>query len=178
MAFESDPTPNQDRDRDQDQNQNRGRRPDARPLTFGERLILAEEHRRAPREASPPHRADVLVIERTDFTTTSAFHIQEPGRELPVEGPGTVVNMAVIADSDQFDVFLAIDGETTLSDPFTTLQTRSSELERIGAYERDDGDYVWTASDYDFQDAVDVVITPQESITFRLQRAELELDTA
>lgn len=152
------------------------------PLSFGERLVLAEEHRRDHDQppastAEPPSRpqSETVVMQREETTTNGSFHISEPGQSLPVAGPGTLVSAVVIAETDQFDVFVELDDQTVASAPAATLRTRSAELERIAVYERENGDTVVTVSDYQFQQHVDVVITPQESITFPLQRAEVDV---
>lgn len=149
---------------------------DGTGLTFGQRLILAEERTRHPARQPPASRPEVVVIERMDFTTNQGFHIEEPGRAMPIEGAGELVNLAVVADSDQFDIYLAIDGREKASGAATDLEPVSAELERIAVYERNDGRFVWTASEYEFRQSVDAVVTPREQITFQLQRAELDLD--
>lgn len=148
---------------------------------FHERLIIAEEEARtvtvspSDDDASQPTRPETIVIQRESFTTASSFHIREPGRQLPLAGPGTLVQVLVIADSTQFNAHLELDGQVMISDAFADIRDRSSELVRIDAYQRADGDYVFTAEGYEFQDTIDAVISPQESITFTLQRAEFDV---
>lgn len=149
------------------------------PADFGLELILAEEHgprqRKPVRESNGPEVRETLVIQRQDFTTASAFTIHEPGTSMPVDGPGMLTDILIIADSDQFDIHVEIDGRDVVADSFTDLQDDTVELSRIAAYQRSDDNFVIDISEYDFRDRVDASITPQESITFLRQRAEFDL---
>lgn len=117
---------------------------------------------------------ELVVIERRDFTSGSAFNVKEPGRAFPIDGPGTLDSLLIIADDDDFDIYLAIDGQTLVDDSFASLSAISSELNRISAYDGAPG-YVFAATDYEFFDRVEAVIQPQTTITFRRQRAEVDL---
>jgi hypothetical protein len=117
-----------------------------------------------------------LVIDRQDFTTADAFPIKEPGTEFPIEGPGTLIDLLIIADSDQFDVYVEVDGREIVTSSFTRLQDDTVELARISAYQRaDDPNYVFDLTQLDFQHQIRAVITPHQEITFRRQRADLNL---
>lgn len=156
----------------------------AEELTFGERLILAEETERAaaPTPADDrvilpdPDRRETVVIERRSFTTADSFHFKEPGRELPIDGPGSLVQLLVAVDSDQFDVFVEADDEVLVSDAFTDLQDLSSEFNRISAFQQaGGGDFIFSVKNYEFQHTFDAVIQPNQSMTFARQRAEIDL---
>lgn len=145
---------------------------------FGLGLILAEERAEAPEpEAVIPARREHVVISRADFTTDGAFQFNEPGTRLEdVRGPGTLVEAWVAAAASDYDVYFAVDGQVVVDASFETLQRRSGELSRIAAYQRGtDNHYVFLAEDYEFQRSVDVVIQPNASITFREQRAEVDV---
>lgn len=121
-------------------------------------------------------RREVVVIERGSLTTDESFHINEPGRSLPVDGPGTLISAFVVADSDQFGVYLSADDEAIADETFVALQANAAEMPRISAYQRPSDDlYVFGATDYEFLHAFDCVIQPDESITFDIQRAEIDL---
>lgn len=117
-----------------------------------------------------------LVIQREDFTTDRAFTVKQPGVSMPISGPGTLVDAVVVGDSGNFKATVKADGQRIVDDEFTDLELRSSELERIAAYQREaDGAFVFAVNDYEFQQDVEVAIDPHESITFLLQRAEVDL---
>lgn len=116
-----------------------------------------------------------VIIQREAFTANSAFHFEEPGRSMPVSGPGTLVNSLLVADSDEFGVYIELDGQTVIDASFPTLMLRSDELDRIAAYRRGDDKYVLAVSGYEFQEEVDVVIQPDGSLSVTLQRAEIDV---
>lgn len=142
-------------------------------------LILAEERRRQDRvvveDDDSPVDTDLLVIERQNFTTSDAFTLKEPGNSLPLDGPGDLSSLVVSADSDQYDVFLKVDDQVVVNDSWTNVESISGELTRIGAFQDSDDNRVFSASDYSFRDELDAVITPQASVTFSLQRVEVDL---
>lgn len=144
---------------------------------FGLELIAAEE--RAIQAGQPDADDEIreaIVIDRQDFTTADAFQINEPGQTFPIDGPGTLIDLLIIADSDQFDVYIAVDGRQIVAEAFTSLLDDTVELARIAAYQRvDDDNYVFNFTDVDFQHQIEAAITPNESITFLRQRADLDL---
>lgn len=148
------------------------------PDDFGLNLIVAEERAQEGKPDDDDDEEDVrspLVIDRQDFTTASAFDVKEPGRSFPIEGEGTLVDLLVIADSDQFDVYVAVDGKNIVSEDYSSLVDDSVELARIAAYQRtNDSNYVLNVSDVDFRSEIEAVITPREEITFLRQRADLD----
>lgn len=145
-------------------------------------LILAEERGEdgPGRERAPGAQAGRLVrenviMEREDYTTAEAFHIHQPGRSMPIEGPGTLIDALVIADKNDFGCYAEVDGQTIVNQPFTQLEKRSAELSRVSAYTQQDGDSVFSVNDYEFQQAIDVVIQPTEEVRFSVIRAEADL---
>lgn len=144
---------------------------------FGLELIVAEEQARQEAQAEEDEAVrNPLVIDRQDFTTASSFSIKEPGRSFPLEGPGTLVDLLLIADSDQFDVSVEVDGHSIVTEAYTNLVDDSVELARIAAYQRTgDSNYVLNISDLDFRAKIDASITPNEQITFLRQRADLSI---
>lgn len=146
-------------------------------LTFGEQLILAEEGQSEGETAPPRPQTELIVIERTDFTVAAeaGFNVKEPGRSFPIDGPGTLDSLVLVCDSETVDVYLAIDGQTVVDDDIETLIPRAGELNRISAYQRSAGTFVFAANDYEFQDVVEAAATPETETTFRLQRAEVDV---
>lgn len=143
---------------------------------FGLELIVAEEQRRQDPVQTEDEVNEPLVIDRRDFTTADAFSIHEPGTTFPIEGPGTLIDLLIIADSDQFDVYVEVDGRKMVGESFTSLQDDTVELARISAYERvGDDNYVFNLTELDFRHQIRASITPQEEITFLRQRADLDL---
>lgn len=144
------------------------------------RIALADEQRSESSESesdsvSVVETNELLVIERQGFTTASAFNVKEPGTSMPIAGPGTLKSLLIIAEDDTFEVFFEIDGQTVIDDSFTALEEISDELPDISAYERGDGFFVVTVQDYEFQSAVNAVISPTASATFTRQRAEVDV---
>lgn len=143
---------------------------------FGRELIIAEEAVRDEGESVAVDRSEVVPIQREDFTATVGFVFHEPGTSMPIDGPGTLVNATLIAETSDFRVTLDVDGREVVADTFEGLMTHSAALERISAYQRNsDDNYVFVASGYEFQDAVNVAIVPDDSLTVRLQRAEIDV---
>jgi len=69
-----------------------------------------------------------------------------------------------------------VDGREIVTSSFTRLQDDTVELARISAYQRaDDPNYVFDLTQLDFQHQIRAVITPHQEITFRRQRADLNL---
>lgn len=148
-------------------------------------LIIAEERRRESRKIGGSAGGggsggagvdrETLVINRENFETDTAFQVKEPGVSFPIDGPGVLDTLVIACDSDQYDVFLKVDDQDVAADSFTNLKEISGELSRIAAYTDSDGNNVFAASDYQFQHEIDAAVTPQGSLTFRLQRAEIDL---
>lgn len=145
--------------------------PQMQPEDFGLELILAEASRET---AGDQANEELIVIERQGFTTADAFHVHEPGITLPMEGPGTLRSLVIVAQADTFNVDLYVDGQTVISESVSNLITDADEMPDISAYQRSDGDYVFSATDYQFASAVDAVIEPTASTTFERQRAEVD----
>lgn len=151
---------------------------------FALQLIAAEEQRvREVEVADPPRerpvspvepRPEQIVISRRDFTTTSAFNLHDPSTSLPLEGPGTLVDLLIISDSDQMDIFLSIDDRDIVQESFQSIQADSSDLSRLAAYERTDNKFVFSASDYEFQHQLSAGVVPNEETTFDRQRVEVD----
>jgi hypothetical protein len=123
--------------------------------------------------SDPGSMSETVVIERENVTTSDPFYIREPGLSLPYPGPGTLISALVIADDNDFSVFMDVDGQHVIDESFDSLETISNELERISAYQGSRG-YVFSASEYEFQDELNIVISPNSEIEFLRQRVEID----
>lgn len=160
------------------------RRRDRRPELLQPPVVLGDGGGigppRMPRESPPDKksmpRREHVIIQRENFTTNQSFVFHEPGVSMPVSGPGTLVDGLIVCDSDDFTATVTADGQQIISETFATLEQLSQELDRISAYRRaEDGKYVFSIGDYEFQQSVEIAIQPGEQIGFDVQRAEIDI---
>lgn len=142
---------------------------------FGLQLILAEEMRQpvqqppAPDERDEPTRS--IVYEETGVTSSGAFYLTPEDEGAFIDGPGSVDNILIVADSDQFSVAVDTEDATLVDHQFTTLQTNSAELSHVAAYERSDGKFICSVSDFPFRERASATVTAHEQVTFDRLRA-------
>lgn len=147
---------------------------------FALQLIAAEENQletAADGGQTQGSRSEVIPIERENFTATSGFAFNQPGTTMPIDGPGTLIEAVLVAQSEDFDVTVELDDRRVVGEAFATLRGRADELERLSAYQRSpDDNFVFIAAGYEFQRHVNVTITPTDtSLDVVLQRAEVDV---
>lgn len=143
---------------------------------FGEELILAEARQREQASETAKRQRELVIIERESFTTADRFVVQDEHGEFPIDGPGTLDTLLLVADVDTFGIEIVVDGRHVVNDSFSNLQDDSPELERLSAYQRgSDDQFVFAAADYPFQQRLHARIHPSESTTFDRQRAEVDV---
>lgn len=112
---------------------------------------------------------ETFFIEERDVVLNSSVQYEPSSDDvngdtniLPFRGEGTLDSVLVIVDSDQFEPFIEIDDEDVVKESFSDLQAVSNELESISAYEKD-GQYVFSATGYSFQDWMSTGMRPLDT---------------
>lgn len=165
------------------------------PDQFGLDMILQEaahppvvpvpDQTPEPEEPAPEPKnvGRVILINATDVDRSNRFRLDDVDDDvaMPIDGPGELESLIIKADSSNFHVLVRLDGNHIVDDTWTTLESHSLSLNRVGAFTNDtDGDgtadeWVVTASDYPFAEELMVVIHPLERVTFTLLRAEIDV---
>lgn len=155
---------------------------------FGLELILAEEAQQQPDRGDPePRHADQsIVIERTNFTTPSPFVIQDGTRAFPIYGVGTVESLLLITEQNDYRITLDLDTPSDLvgedesafidNEHYTDLESISTELASVAAYQADSGNHVLDVGPIDFLDNVRAFVEPETDLTVQRQRAEVTVE--
>lgn len=126
----------------------------------------------------------ITFIEERDVTLRSGV-FNEPEspdtladmQHMPLEQSGLLENFLVVADSPNFKVRVEVDDHNILDDEYSFIETNSNEFTKIGAYQRTDGKYVVSVSDYEFRERFDALIRPiDDNILFDVIRVEVERD--
>ena len=125
-------------------------------------------------------RETLFYFELDNITRTTPFVPEDPSdrnKTFPVNASGQLDSILVIADSDDFSATVEVDDNTVLdNDAWQSIEAVSQELPHIGAYERRDGGYVLSISDYVFNDHVDFSLRPDGETTFETIRVEIIVD--
>jgi len=124
---------------------------------------------------------EIYYFEQNNITRDITFDPQQPDSEgdkgFPVRARGQIDSIIVESQSDDFRLAVRVDDDNIVDDKhFTNLQSISQELAHIGAYQKSNGNYVFSLADYTFRDELRFSIIPNGSITFDLIRVELMLD--
>ncbi|MFB6201082.1 MAG: hypothetical protein ABEI98_03635 [Halorhabdus sp.] len=159
---------------------------DGSELTFGERLILAEEQRREQArgeraadggavETRPVSADRRITIQRKDFDATSAFVPQDDHHEFPLRGPGTLKQYLLITNQTDYSVTVVADGDTFLDENFNTLKEFDLELADVAAFQ-EGGNNVLEVSSIGFIDQLQIRVRPAGSLTVVRERASIDLE--
>lgn len=150
-------------------------------LTFEEKLILSEEMFWRKNQVEVIEESDrPFFVEMRDFTKNSPFgprrqdDATDPSDkqdDFPIKGRGKLDNLLIIADSDQYELNVAVDDRDVVDDSYSSLSSISDELEHVSAYNRDN-EFITLVTDYPFEEGLYVTIKPLESIFFYRVRAE------
>ena len=119
---------------------------------------------------------ELTFFERKNITRSTPFDPEsKDGKEsFPIRGRGSIDNILVQSESDTFGLFLRVDDDDIIdNESFTYLNSISQELSHISAYQRTDGDYIVSITDYPFTESVEFSIIPTEETTFTLIRPEV-----
>lgn len=124
---------------------------------------------------------EIYYFEQNNITRNITFDPQQPDTEgdkgFPVRARGQIDSIIVEAQSNDFRLAVRVDDDDIVDNKhFSDLQSISQELAHIGAYEKSNGNYVFSLADYTFRDELRFSIIPNGSITFDLIRVELMLD--
>ena len=125
-------------------------------------------------------RKTLFYFELDSVTRSTPFVPEDPSnsdKTFPVNASGQLDSILVIADSDDFSATIEVDDNTVLdNDSWQSVEAVSQELPHIGAYERREGGYVLSISDYIFNDHVDFSLRPDGETTFETIRVEIMVD--
>lgn len=121
----------------------------------------------------------LILIERRDITiqnqfTLSGTDVNGNSVNMPISGKGVLDTFVVKSNNSNFEVRIEIDEFDVINDDFTTLQSLTTELSHVGAF-TSNGDSIVSASDYPFNERINIIITPlpETEITLSVARAEL-----
>lgn len=138
-----------------------------------------------PNDEEPTHTVavcddneDLFFFETQNVTRSIAFDPESPDgdEKFPIQGRGSIDNILVQAESDTFEVFLRVDDDTIIdAKKFSYLESLSQELSHISAYQRTNGDYILSITEYPFKERVKFSLIPSQETTFTLIRPELRL---
>ena len=92
--------------------------------------------------------------------------------QMPVEGPGRVKQLMVLAREKNFAVTVEVDRKAVVDGTFTELQELSTEFTDVAAYEKN-GEYLVNVTNYPFREQLKLAVAPGEEITFSELRAEI-----
>jgi len=112
------------------------------------------------------------MVEKKDFTESTAFLVEDEDVQMPVEGPGRVKQLIVLAREKNFAVTVEVDRKAVVDSTFTELQELSTELSDVAAYVKD-GKYLVAAAGYPFRKNLKVSVKPEEEIYFDIARLDL-----
>lgn len=125
-------------------------------------------------------RQTLFFFQNEDLTESNSFRPEDPNdrdKSFPVKAFGQIDSIFVQSPSNNFSVYLEIDGDRIIeSKSWSDLDAISQELAHISAYQRQSGEFVVSVSDYVFNDEIDFSIRPNEEITFDFIRVELMID--
>lgn len=149
---------------------------------FALQLILAEENRRqagsrggeTATSVSERVEEQTYTYEDSDATYDTAFDIPPQYVQEDIDGPGTINQFSLFAQSPNFDVLIEVDGSEFVLDHFTDLQDRSTMMHKVNARERDGG-YFFSVEDIGYNDTAVFRVYPKEKILFSQVRLSADL---
>lgn len=130
-------------------------------------------------ESTDEEKSGLILIEQRNFTIKNSFTLQGKDANgksisMPISGEGVLDTFVVKSDNNSFKVRIEIDEFNVIDDDFSTLQNLTTELSHIGAY-TSNGNNIVSASNYPFDERINIIITPLPGaeITLSVARAEL-----
>lgn len=121
------------------------------------------------------HPEQTFLIEREGVDVSKWVHISKTNNlRFPFEGPGELVDFLVYCQSPDFQARVEVDNQPVINGSFTTLETRSNDLDKISAYQAR-GLSILAGGPWPFQESIDARLAPDgvQSVTVDLQRVEL-----
>jgi len=125
-------------------------------------------------------RETLYFFQLDNITRGGAFRPKDESNDaenFPLEASGQIETITIVSDSDTFETTFILDDDKVIDGTsWSELNSISQELAHIGAYQRSEGDYVLSISDYPFNEVVDLSIAPESETTFSLIRVEIMID--
>lgn len=115
------------------------------------------------------------VYSKEDFGESGRFYLHPGQFPMEVPGPGKLVNVLVMAQSDDFRVSIRSARADIVSDTFTELADISDSLAHVSAFESD-GVRTVAVEDYHFVDSLVVEVAAMDTVTFDRVRAEFQIE--
>lgn len=122
-------------------------------------------------------RETLFFLELNDKTQASSFRPEDGDKDFPINASGQVDNILILSQDKTFSVYLEADDDRLLDNKsWSTINSNSQELPHVGGYQKQNGDYVLSISDYPFNEKLDFSIQPTQETTFRTIRVEVMID--
>ncbi len=125
----------------------------------------------------PELRKVTRVIRKTDVNTSNVVRLEDNvswtgGRK--VEGSGKLRQLVLKANNQRFLTKLKLDGKVYIDDYWAGLNSITTELDSVAAYQTG-SNYVVSVSDVYFRESLETAVRPVGTITFPLMFLEVEL---
>jgi hypothetical protein len=140
-------------------------------LSIAVAIVAAEEAARELSRAvltvpTPARPREVRVVRLVD---------PRPGVVVSESGPGRLVELVVLSDSGNYELYVTADGAIISSGPFSWYRSVSEYVEWIDAFE-DNGTFVLRVSDVPFSRSLSVYLAPtaHSPVRFREVLAKIE----
>jgi len=145
--------------------------------TLALNMILADEGRQSKKGKGGDK--ELTLIQKRGVTLSSQFRLKGEdfngdAVNMPIEGKGALDSFVAVArNSENFALSVEVDNHDVVDrEEYSELKRLSTELSKIGAYERGT-DRVVSVSGYPFKERLNIILYPKETIEFDIVRAEI-----